>query len=637
MRSKFQAVRKYAVIIAVILIPLVYSFFYLDAFWDPYSKLDQMPVAVVNEDTGASINGVNRNLGQEITDELKNDQQLKWVITTPEEAKAGVTGRKYYAEILITKDFSKNIASAEKTDKVQGIIVYQPNEKRNFLASQVLNRVMLEFKDTISRKVTKEIVSQLTLEVTDLPDQLQKLEDGLAKLEDGTKAFQEGAEALADGQARFGAGVDQLSGGIHSAKAGSNALTEGSSRISSGLAAFNQKLTDGAQSAEALKSGSTLVDNSLTTLSDGMSQFAEGVDKLNQGATGLTSGTASFNTKLGEFSQGLDKLFSAIKTSSATNKQVSDYLSAYLKNHPEAMQDPNISAILTLSSQSAASMSTLPQTLDTLQKASQALTAGAGQLKAGVDSVSTNLALLNDKAKLLAQGSQQLDAKYSLLNSGIVKMSQSLIEAGKNAALLAKGSEDLNTGLQTLDQGLSKLSAGASELSLSSKALSDGSNKLKEAATQINSGAGTAREEVHNAVTKANDKMAALDGLDTFASEPVTLQEQKVYGVPDYGTAFSPYFISLSLWVGALLIFYVIYLDPTVRFREGKRTKNIAKYLGYSMLGVVQAIVLGSVIRVGLHLNVQSVFDYYLTCILVALSFIAIMQFLICLLYTSDA
>ena len=71
--KKISPIIKAAIIIGVIIIPLMYSYFYLNAFWDPYARLDDVPVAVVNMDKGATINGEMRNLGDEICDELKED------------------------------------------------------------------------------------------------------------------------------------------------------------------------------------------------------------------------------------------------------------------------------------------------------------------------------------------------------------------------------------------------------------------------------------------------------------------------------------------------------------------------------------------------------------------------------------
>lgn len=77
-------------ILGVIIIPLMYSFFYLDAFWDPYSRLDTLPVAVVNEDRGATIDGKSRNLGKEMWDELEKDGTLKFVLTDEADAVKGL-------------------------------------------------------------------------------------------------------------------------------------------------------------------------------------------------------------------------------------------------------------------------------------------------------------------------------------------------------------------------------------------------------------------------------------------------------------------------------------------------------------------------------------------------------------------
>ena len=83
------------VIIGVIILPLLYSYFYLGAFWDPYSRLETLPVAVVNNDKGATINDVERNIGKEMCDKLKEDGTLKFVFTDENDAVAGTEGKEY--------------------------------------------------------------------------------------------------------------------------------------------------------------------------------------------------------------------------------------------------------------------------------------------------------------------------------------------------------------------------------------------------------------------------------------------------------------------------------------------------------------------------------------------------------------
>lgn len=169
-----------SVIVGVVVIPLLYSYFYLGAFWDPYSRLETLPVAVVNLDEGATISDENRNLGQEICTELSSNDSLKFVFTDEADAKEGTLGNDYYATITIPKDFSQNIASASTTDKKTAIITYSPNEKRNYLASQILSRAVLEIEETVRSSVDSEITQQLVDILNQVPDQMSELQDGLS-------------------------------------------------------------------------------------------------------------------------------------------------------------------------------------------------------------------------------------------------------------------------------------------------------------------------------------------------------------------------------------------------------------------------------------------------------------------------
>lgn len=92
-----KTIIKAAVIIGVLIIPLMYSYFYLSAFWDPYSRLQDVSVAVVNLDQGAKINGKDRNVGKEICDNLEEDGSLDFHFVSEADAKDGLMNDKYYA------------------------------------------------------------------------------------------------------------------------------------------------------------------------------------------------------------------------------------------------------------------------------------------------------------------------------------------------------------------------------------------------------------------------------------------------------------------------------------------------------------------------------------------------------------
>jgi len=106
-----KTIIKAAVIIGVLIIPLMYSYFYLSAFWDPYSRLQDVSVAVVNLDNGAKINGKDRNVGKEICDNLEEDGSLDFHFVSEADAKDGLMNDKYYAEVLIPADLTDSIST----------------------------------------------------------------------------------------------------------------------------------------------------------------------------------------------------------------------------------------------------------------------------------------------------------------------------------------------------------------------------------------------------------------------------------------------------------------------------------------------------------------------------------------------
>ena len=234
--SNFKSIKKYAVIVAIVILPLVYSYFYLDAFWDPYSKLEDLPVAVVNQDKGTTLNSEQRNVGKEIVDELRDDETLNWVITDSKDAEDGLNNRRYYAQIIIPENFSSNIATVDSSssNKLKGIIIYEPNEKRNYLAGQVLNRVILELKDKVSSKITKEVVDEITNQSKGIPQELEKLNDGLTKLYDGSERLVTGLTELKDNQAKYNVGVLALKNGADSSLTGSKSLDNRATKLCDG-------------------------------------------------------------------------------------------------------------------------------------------------------------------------------------------------------------------------------------------------------------------------------------------------------------------------------------------------------------------------------------------------------------------
>ena len=564
-----KSVLKAAVIAAMVIIPVLYSYFYLGAFWDPYSRLEELPVAVVNEDKGSIVNGEQRNLGQEMCKKLEDSNELKFIFTDEDKAKEGTGESEYYAMIIIPADFSENIASSETNDKHTATITFSPNEKRNYLAGQILNRAVLEVEESVRGTIASEIVGKLADTIQEVPDQMLKLQDGLKELQEGSEQLEDGSASLKEGTKSFDESFGRYQQGVAALKEGSDTLTAGSSSLDSGI----QQLLEGA---------------------DKLSASTKNLDQLSVGAKSLASAAGQLNTGLIQYTDGVDALISSVGTTTA-------FLENYVTSvNPDILKEPVFAAFVT-----KLNAGRNEDSLVKLQSASQSL---------------------KEASKLISSGAQQLSdgsQKLPQLQQAIMTLTEGLKSAKEGSAQLAAGSKELSEGLNSVNTATAALSDAAGKIA-------DGAVNLSDGTSQLKTGIDTAEAGVSDAVTDTDRQLDALDGLAEYAEAPVTVETDLINPVPNYGTAFAPYFMSLSLFVGALIMFVVIYMDADGKFQILSRTSEhkLARSFLYLLIGLVQALVLAVVLQASLGLEVNNRFLYYISCCLVSMVFISIVQFL---------
>lgn len=237
---------------AIIVVPLLYSLLYLAAFWDPYSKLSSMPVAVVNLDKGAVKDGENVSYGEDIVGKLKGNDKIGWKFVSWDEANQGVKGKKYYAMFVIPEDFSKNVISAKDGKPVQPKILYSANEKRNFLAAQINGKVELELKSEITKNISENYTKVAF-------DKLYEIKDGMNKASDGSKELAEGMKKLNDN-------VPEMTNGI-------SKLYDGSEKLKDGMGVFKTKVDQGSNLLTGNEDILSLLNyNNINSLKSVMSQ-----------------------------------------------------------------------------------------------------------------------------------------------------------------------------------------------------------------------------------------------------------------------------------------------------------------------------------------------------------------------------
>jgi putative membrane protein len=193
---------------------------------------------------------------------------------------------------------------------------------------------------------------------------------------------------------------------------------------------------------------------------------------------------------------------------------------------------------------------------------------------------------------------------------------------------LARGAEQLGQGAEALASGLGELAEGTDRLYGGLGRLTDGAADLREGAGAL--AAGTA--VLSGALAEAAERTATLHGDETFIAlmaQPVAIRERHEREVTNYGSGIAPYFLSLAFFAGALIY------SNTFPIR-GSYTPNVyglrlfvGKLLSYGLMGVAQALIVGTVVVYGLRMPVQSVPLFYLYTAIVSLSFMFLVQMLV--------
>lgn len=619
---------------AIIIVPLLYSLLYLAAFWDPYNRLGSLPIAIINLDKGTIQDGQEKNYGKELENKLSNNTKIGWRFVDYDGGMKGVKGRDYYAAFVIPENFSQNVLSAKDGSPTKAQITYHANEKRNFLAAQINGKVLDELKAEITKGITQnytEVVFDKLIEVKDgmkkAADGSGELSDGIDKLSNKVPELKNGVTQLYGGSTQLNDGIGQLSGNIPMLKEGVEKLYDGSSQLAVGASSLNdglgKNLTEAvnqlAKGAESLKAGSQM-------LNDGTQEFTKGSEKLVSQSKPLMDGVNTY----------VNGVNSLIEGSSESQKILSDSvdnnLKAYLKANPSALLDKNmISFLATLQNLNSKSKDAAPD-IARLQEGGNSIKLGIGQLRDGVTKLAEGANKVSKGATEYAKGATEYSKGTEVLP---IKLNEAVIGTEK----LSKGAIELNNGLSKLNDNIPLLAEGGNKLLEGSTRLNHGLKQLSDKLPDLEDGTkklADGSKELHDKLLEGSNKLENNIKNDSkvmgeFVAEPLVINQEPINHVKDYGTGFAPYFISLSLWIGALMMFFVITDKVHGDIQASPGALVLGKFLSYGYIGVLQAV-LASVVVLILGLRPANVLLYFLFNILLSFVFIAIMQCLIFLL-----
>ncbi len=524
-------------------IPIMYSGFFLGSIWDPYGQVKNLPVAFVNEDKGAQLNGQTVNIGQSVEQKLKGNHDLGWEFVNKQQADSGVSSGHFYAVVTVPTDFSAKAASITQNKPQQAVIHYTTTPAKNYIGSLVSNQAAEKVKTSVAEQITQAYAKGVLENIGKLGDGLETAAGGAATLHGGLTQLQAGAQTYAGGVRQLAVNQRAMANGLARLGDGSRQLQAGLGQLSNGLPSESQ----------------------VAQLTSGMKQLQAGLNQLNASVHNPSPMLVSQQDKVQSEAQALAQ---TMQTSSADLAAAGGTLQ-------------------TLGHNAASSGGSTTITLPQISQLSQALSK--------TQIITTQAAaLLKDLqilTKSLSTQQAQLQTGVSTLNNGVNQLAPNVTAALNGYNSVRAANNQLLAGSTSLTNGLAQAQTGSQQLANGARLLDSRSGVLTNGASQLAGGADTL-------ATKLADTSRQLKIQPTGAAtqqqiaNPVKSETTKQGDVPNYGYALAPYVLSLSLFVGAIALNIIYPIRKTFAEQENAFRWWLAKASVTGVAAFVQATIL---------------------------------------------
>ncbi|WOF24395.1 YhgE/Pip domain-containing protein [Microbacterium betulae] len=370
-------------LVALMLVPVLYAGLYLWGNDDPYGNLDEVPVALVVQDEGATQNGEDVDYGDQVRDELVADGSLDWTVTSQEEAEDGIRSGEYDFIVTFGPDFSRALTSVAGDDPERAVVELTTNDSNSYLAG------------TIADQVTEKVRASLTQEVGE--EAARTLLDGLATVRAGLVDAADGAATLADGTASARDGADALAEGSASAADGASDLAEG-----------------------------------LTTLRDATAGLPSQTARLNDGAQQVADGNAQLSGTVQPVAQQI--------ADAVANLPTEDEVRARLEG--TGLDETQIQAVLDIVSPVRTDLESANDQVQTAAGSIQQLADGSAQVAAGTQQLADGMPALADGVSGAQSGATELSDGVQQLAEGSATLDDGLGDIDDGAVQLRDGLQD---------------------------------------------------------------------------------------------------------------------------------------------------------------------------------------------------
>ena len=592
-----RAPKSWAIIIGLLVLPSLYAWVNIVAFWDPYGNADHIKVAVVNQDEGASTALTGEvNVGEQVVDQLKTNDQLGWQFMDHDEAMDAVRSGSSYAAIVMPPDFSRNLLTITTGDFVQPELDYYTNEKANAIAPKITEvgastldtEINSNFIGTVAKTIAEEAekagVDAGEWLIDSRSDTLTALDQALATVQSARMSMTEldgaigpGAEAAADAR-RALERVDATIGDVTDAAADAQGLVN---EVQSGLVDFSETLTGAYVS----------------------------------GAANLTGATSRLQESIGQVSGGAGAARSALTSAQRDVQAVIDSNQALLTAlRPIAAAVPAGSPV----------KSQLDQVIEELE----AQTVRDRELLTMLGAAQTNATNVADQTAAATEAmgavTRSSAALQGMMSGTLPGLNQSMASLSANVGAFSSA---LDSQRVLVGEAVEMLTELESLLGETGTALSSLDGNLQDVQSDL-----TTLQTDLGAISAADiwDQVSALTSLDPesiagFMSGPVQVHENDVFPVPAYGSSMAPLFTNLSLWIAGFVLMVLFKLEVDTEDVDGLTVRQayFGRWLLFAVMNVIQALLV-SIGNVVIGVQTVNPVVYVLTSVFIGLVYMSI-------------
>lgn len=603
LKEVFRKTNTWIIIVGLIFLPSMYAWPNILSSWDPYGHTNNIKVAVTSEDEGATVDGKELNLGKSLVEGLKNNKNLDWqFVSNKQQAEDGVRIGDYYASIVVPKNFSQDMTSVSRTEPKRATIEYTVNEKINAISPKITNSGASAIANNISKNFV-ETANGIIFE---------KLHEAGIKFEENLPSIEKAKQEIFKLNDNFSTYESTLSELIGKVEYGYNILNN----VQNTLPEIDRIATNSIMIAD--KAGITI--NNIQGFNERLLPIINNhlnvVEEVSKEANVIAKELQQKPDKTEEIKARQKALDSRLQASTERLQLVKNIFEYFNKLSSERLFNNQLERVTTLSND-----------ITTIKEVNNNIYNKMDHYDEIVDTVKEEF--VNKSARINEVSSNmnsKLNVEVAPLISQVLSKAEDNID--KVSGIIARTQGELPAVERKLSETEVKISNAYGKLLSLQAQMPSAKSKIQKLTDEIKKiDNGIDKNQLFN-LLKVDYKQQA-----EFFANPVKLQENKLYHIENYGSAMTPFYTVLSIWVGSLLMSSLL---TTKVEGEEKKYKPYQKYFGRGLLFVIISLFQTLIITLGdmyvLGTQANSPYRFVLYALLISLLFSSIIYTIVCIL-----